>query len=562
MCLSFLHAQTPLGMNYQMVLRDGKEVLSNHALNVRFSILKGTGLVSVYQETHFVNSNSYGLVSTVIGEGSVNSGNFSTIDWGGDSFYLQVELDKGNGFIDMGMNQLVSVPYSFLARTAETIDDHSINDLNDVISASASIGETLKWDGTEWIPSIDQVDDSDNDPTNELQSLVLNGLTLSLSTGGGSVMIDSSLWEKAADDVFYIGGGVGIETATPKATLHVDEGHTVLFGADTLGKSNFFPDPKMMFLPGKGGAFRVGQLNADGSLISGTGYNYWDPGKVGWASIAIGNNTRSTGAGSVALGIRAYAGNFGSVALGHLSRARGNSAVAAGYYTRADAFVGTAVGCGNVGGGSANSWNATDPIFEVGNSIDTASRSNAFTVLKNGRVGINHANPQSMLDIEQPNQGPGNGVLLNLAGIGHWETGVDNSADYNFYFNNSLKSYILDTDGSYHNASDRRLKQNIRELPQVLHNVLQLNPSLYHFKDASPGAPVSIGFIAQEVEPLFPYLVSVKNGFLGLNYSGFSVLAIQAIQDQQAIIDQQTELINALYSELRNIQDRLSRLEQ
>ena len=110
-----------------------------------------------------------------------------------------------------------------------------------------------------------------------------------------------------------------------------------------------------MWRPNKGGAIRIGQLNADGSLIGGTGYNYWDDSYVGWASVAIGNNTKATGAGSVALGIRAYAGNFGSVALGHLSRTLGNSAIAGGYYTRADAFVGCAVGAGNVGGGSANS---------------------------------------------------------------------------------------------------------------------------------------------------------------------------------------------------------------
>ena len=129
-------------------------------------------------------------------------------------------------------------------------------------------------------------------------------------------------------------------------------------------------------------------------------------------------------------------------------------------------------------------------------------------MLKNGRVAINHHNPQSMLDIEQPNQGPGNGVLLNLSGYGHWETSVDNAADYNFYFNNTLKAYILDTDGSYHTSSDRRLKKNIQPLQPTLNKVLQLKPTTYRFRDAAENSPLSYGFIAQEVEGIFPDFVS------------------------------------------------------
>jgi hypothetical protein len=368
---------------------------------------------------------------------------------------------------------------------------------------------------------------------------------------------DLKINELSNQDIVLANGGgmVGISVGSggANAPLHVGEGKTIVFGADSLGKANFYPDPKLLFLPSKGGAFRVGQLNADGSIIGGTGYNFWDPAKVGWASIAIGNNTRATGAGSVALGIRSDADNFGAVALGHLSRARGNSAVAAGYYTRADAFVGTAVGAGNVGGGSANSWNATDPIFEVGNSIDTSNRSNAFTVMKNGRVGINHHNPQSMLDIEQPNQGPGNGVLLNLAGVGHWEIGIDNAKDYNFYFNNGLKAYILDTDGSYIKTSDAKIKTDIKSLDPVLSKILKLKPSTYL---RSQNTTRSLGFIAQQVEPLFPELVSEKNELKGLNYDGFGVIAIKAIQEQQYLINQQQKLIEELVNRVQKLEEQ------
>lgn len=357
------------------------------------------------------------------------------------------------------------------------------------------------------------------------------------------------------------GGNVGIGTDSVTAKLHVGEGHTVLFGNDTLGKSNFFPDAKLMFKPGLGGAFRVGQLNADGSLIGGTGAFFWDPINVGWASVAIGNNTYASGAGSVALGIRASAQNFGAVALGHLSRAKGNSAVAAGYYTRADAFVSTAVGSCNTGGGHATSWIATDPIFEVGNSLDTSNRHNALTVMKNGRVGINHSNPQSMLDIEQPNPGIGNGVLLNLSGIGHWETSVDNAKDYNFYFNNILKGYIKDDTGDYIVNSDRRLKEDINPIENVLSKLLQLTPSEYRFKNTQATSK-SYGFIAQEVQPLFPNLVTEKNGYLGMNYQGFSILAVKAIQELSTQNDLMQNQLNAQQELLEQLQKEIEFLKR
>ncbi len=163
-----------------------------------------------------------------------------------------------------------------------------------------------------------------------------------------------------------------------------------------------------------------------------------------------------------------------------------------------------------------------------------------------------------MLDIEQPNPGPGNGVLLNLAGVGHWETGVDNAADYNLYFNNVLKAYILDTDGTYIKTSDLRLKTQISPITGVLPKVLTLQAKRYQFKDARPGAGFSTGFIAQEVEPLFPDLVQEKEGIKGIDYAGFSVIAIQAIREQQQMIDQQAQQIEALQRDVKVLQAQLT----
>jgi F0F1-type ATP synthase epsilon subunit len=61
----------------------------------------------------------------------------------------------------------------------------------------------------------------------------------------------------------------------------------------------------------------------------------------------------------------------------------------------------------------------------------------------------------------------------------------------------------------------------------------------YHYKTNNDNDPRLYGFIAQDVEKIFPEFVSVaENGFKGIAYSNFSVVAIQAIQEQQMQIDE------------------------
>ena len=115
---------------------------------------------------------------------------------------------------------------------------------------------------------------------------------------------------------------------------------------------------------------------------------------------------------------------------------------------------------------------------------------------------------------------------------------------------------FFSTDGAYFAISDRRLKTNIRVYNNILEKVLQLKPSRYQFINSGQH---SMGFIAQDVHQLFPELVSISNSngyddLHTLNYDGFGVLAIKAIQEQQEVIDSQAEKIASL-------EERLFRLE-
>jgi hypothetical protein len=110
----------PQGINYQAVARNvsGAELV-NTALTVRLGIYNNSNPIPanlVYEETHAVTTNAFGLFNVVIGQGTQTSpGNFSSILWANSSYYLRVEIDGGSGFTDMGTTQLMSVPYALYA---------------------------------------------------------------------------------------------------------------------------------------------------------------------------------------------------------------------------------------------------------------------------------------------------------------------------------------------------------------------------------------------------------------------------------------------------------------
>ena len=123
-----LFGQSPEAFNYQAVVRDSAgNTLVNSSIHIRANIIKGseTGLV-VYSEIHSDTTNQFGLVSLIIGEGIQVTGNFSEIDWGSDSHYLQIELDENGGtdFQLMGTTQLLSVPYALYSKNTENTNDN------------------------------------------------------------------------------------------------------------------------------------------------------------------------------------------------------------------------------------------------------------------------------------------------------------------------------------------------------------------------------------------------------------------------------------------------------
>jgi len=160
------------------------------------------------------------------------------------------------------------------------------------------------------------------------------------------------------------------------------------------------------------------------------------------------------------------------------------------------------------------------------------------------RLGINSYDPQYTIEMVQTNN-KGLFLVNPNKGYTNWEIAAGEYSETDvcliLYHNQAVapSGWFRPDNGSYFANSDRRLKENILELEEVLSKVMKLRPASYSFKhDAAKHKQT--GFIAQELEIIFPSLVSTVPGrepgdpaTSGVDYSGLSVIAIKAIQELQ-----------------------------
>lgn len=125
-------AQAPQKFSYQAVIRNENNTLVCGIVGVRVSILQGDANGEmVYQETHTVETNTNGLMTLEIGDGTVVSGDFSAIDWADGPYFLKVETDPtgGSNYTIESVQQLLSVPYALYAGAAANAFSGDYNDL-------------------------------------------------------------------------------------------------------------------------------------------------------------------------------------------------------------------------------------------------------------------------------------------------------------------------------------------------------------------------------------------------------------------------------------------------
>ncbi len=180
------------------------------------------------------------------------------------------------------------------------------------------------------------------------------------------------------------------------------------------------------------------------------------------------------------------------------------------------------------------------------------------------RVGINTSAPSTAFHVNHPT-GTSNGLSIsNATDTDRWHFYTFSTNDLNLYFNNANRGAFDDVSGTYTPVSDRSLKTNINAIGNVLGKVMNLEVVDYKFKGQTT-AKRYLGFIAQDVEKIFPQLVKRPEGGNGesstymMDYSGMGTIAIKAIQEQQRIIESQQSEIETLKNEIKAIKAMLQK---
>lgn len=238
---TFIQAQAPQKFKYQSVARDvsGQELIST-PIGLRFSLhdQSQTGTI-VYQETHVVSTNAFGLFSVNIGEGTASISTFGSVDWSTGAKFLEVEADLSGGtsYTAFGTTELMSVPYALYAQSSGA----------PLLPVGNEAGNTPYWNGTSWV-------------------------------------VNSS-------NIFNAGLLVGIGTGLPLQRLHVNGNLNI-----ATDSSYMINNRKILWANGTGNlftGFNAGNSNTIGFNNSFYGFNSGTTNSVGSQNTFIGTETGS-----------------------------------------------------------------------------------------------------------------------------------------------------------------------------------------------------------------------------------------------------------------------------
>ncbi|RKE94897.1 hypothetical protein [Ichthyenterobacterium magnum] len=359
------------GINYKALIKDDNgNVIVYGNVDIEFSILENTTII--YKESQALLTDQNGIIITNIGNGIPISGTFNEIDWSKDNHFLNIKVDIGNGFTDLGTTQFMAVPYALNAKTANNVALEAINEGSGIgyriIERNAADYGNIGLDAIDFSVSVLNSQDY--------------GATGFRSIAAGSQTLASGLESLA----------IGIQTtasgdrsmASGNGTQATKES-SVAMGQNTMASGNY--------------AFATGQ-NTTASEESSTAMGSFSIAS-GKKSLAAGQTSIASGENAIALGKQATASGNNAFATGEQSKAQGVTSNALGNNVIAPSFTETAIGTFNeeYTPNNTTAFNVNDRLFTIGNGTSASNRSNALTVLKNGDIGVGITNPEARLDI-------------------------------------------------------------------------------------------------------------------------------------------------------------------
>jgi len=435
---AIIYAQAPASFSYQAVARDADgAILPEKALTIRIGILMNEELI--YQEDHSLTTDRFGGFLVIVGgddaeniSGQVQG--VGDIPWGDGSFSMNLRVDAGNGFVNMGTSLLHSVPYAIFASNSPAGDDADpANELNEQFYLSGNILYLRDAGG-------------------------LKSADLSSIAGGGT-----NLWQVNEYGVFIEDPklNMGIGTSTPMAKFTVQGDETITDEMPLFEVRNF----------------------RDEVVFS--GYN-------NGVFVNVENNPKSKG----------LKGGF-----------------AVGGYNRTKA----------------------EPVQEY----------------------MRVTNDSTRIYVNDAIQGKG---LKGGFAVGGYNT---SKAGYVEHLSVQLGVTRINGDlelaGTVIDISDEKFKQNVVSIDDAVALVMQLEGVRYDWNENalqkfSLEDTKQIGFVAQDVEAVFPELVKKSSeGYLMVDYAKITPVLVQAIKEQQRKI-QKLEEENKKMAELEKRLEALEKL--
>lgn len=187
--------------------------------------------------------------------------------------------------------------------------------------------------------------------------------------------------------------------------------------------------------------------------------------------------------------------------------------------------------------------NASQIMLLDGNEIDTKSEplyinhnSDEETYINpsGGRVGMGNVNPSTTLHITTQDD---EFAIRLQKGSAAWDLNPVTAFNYlGFIKDGWTLAQVNGASGQWITISDRRLKENIFELPEVMDKINGLKTYSYAYKN-DPSHSLQTGVIAQEIVDTFPELVRGTDGQYTVAYSKLSVYILKALQEQHEEID-------------------------
>jgi len=383
------------------------------------------------------------------------------------------------------------------------------------------------------------------------------------SDAGRGVFIDSNLaaggYSLEIDSEHETANTVKIDSATTSATIleMVSSGTltgkviNIVSDTGTTGTGinmsmNGLTTGKMLNLSSTGtiaGAGRIIDITAD-SATTGTGISMSMDGLTTGSAIVVDSDSNSNGVRSLVKITNDHASATGTIPL-HVKQDSTNIAGKFEAQTSVVIPAGTTAQRGTAVQGGLR-YNTTSSSFEGYNGSAWA-----------GLGGVKDADADTYIEAEASADSDDldfftagtQRMKIDQAGV--ITVGVDGTGyDVKFFGDTTGKYMLWDesadeliVSGTLTETSSREMKTNIEPIENILPSVLQMRGVKFDWKE---GTKDNYGFIAEEVDKLFPHLVThdEEGKAHGVQYTKMTAVLLEAIKEQQIQIDELKAKLN------------------